>query len=86
MPVKMSRMRGRTGRDLQNIPVEEVNRVVGRMPYPGSLAFTEKKKLVTLYLNPSTIRFFKKQAEKNHTKYQRLMRAVLGQYSILKNS
>ena len=86
MSATMSSMRGRTGRDLQNIPVEEVNRMVRRMAYPGSLDFAEKKKLVTLYLNPSTIRFFKKQAEKNHTKYQRLMRAVLGQYSILKNS
>ena len=79
-------LRGRAGRDLQNIPVEEVNRMIKKMAYPDSLDFAEKKKLVTLYLNPSTIRFFKKQAEKNRTKYQRLIRAVLDQYSILKNS
>ncbi|OGW90988.1 MAG: hypothetical protein A3D28_01805 [Omnitrophica bacterium RIFCSPHIGHO2_02_FULL_63_14] len=60
--------------------------MIKKMAYPDSLDFAEKKKLVTLYLNPSTIRFFKKQAEKNRTKYQRLIRAVLDQYSILKNS
>ena len=71
----------KTNRDLQNIPVGKINRLVRRMPYPIGLVSSDKKVLVTTYLNKSTIDFFKKEADKYHTKYQRMMRAVLDRYA-----
>lgn len=71
----------RTNRDWQHIPVEKVSRTVKGMPYPIGLVPSEKKVLVTIYLNQSTIRFFKKEADKYNTKYQRMMRAVLDLYA-----
>jgi len=53
------------------------------MPYPIGLISSDKKVLVTAYLNKSTIDFFKKEADKYHTKYQRMMRAVLDRYAAL---
>lgn len=74
-------LKGLNGRDLQNIPVDEVVRAVRGMSLPLPDGSAEKKKLVTIYLDPSTIRYFKKAADKHHTKYQRFMRAVLAQYA-----
>ena len=71
----------KTNRDLQNIPVGKIKRLVRRMPYPIGLVSSDKKVLVTTYLNKSTIDFFKKEADKYHTKYQRMMRAVLDRYA-----
>ena len=51
------------------------------MPYPIGLVSSDKKVLVTTYLNKSTIDYFKKEADKYHTKYQRMMRAVLDRYA-----
>ncbi len=77
------RLRGRTGRDLQNIPLEKINKAVKEMSYPFDTEYNEKKRLVSIYLNPLTIRYFKNVADKHHTKYQRLMRTVLDQYAEL---
>ena len=74
------KLRGLAGRDLQNIPLDNVNRAVKAISFRGGFNQAERKKLVTMYLNPSTIEYFKKQADKYHTKYQRFMRAVLDQY------
>ncbi len=70
----------KTSRDLQNIPVRKIDRIVKGMPHPGGLVPSEKKVLVTIYLNKATVDFFKKEADKYHTKYQRMMRAVLDRY------
>ena len=71
----------RPNRDWQNIPLDKVYQTAKRMPYPVGLVPNEEKALTTVYLNKSTIRFFKKEADKHHTKYQRLIRAVLDLYA-----
>ncbi len=71
---------GRVPRDWQNIPVQKIDRTLKDMPYPIGLVPTEKKVLVSFYLNKSTVRFFKKEADRHHAKYQRMMRAVLERY------
>jgi len=81
MNVKKIIKRAKTNRDLQNIPVGKIDRAVRRMPYPIGLVSSDQKVLVTTYLNKSTIDFFKKEADKYHTKYQRMMRAVLDRYA-----
>ena len=67
-------------RDWQNVPLGKMDRVVKGLPPPSGLDLQEKKVLISLYLNQSTIRFFKKEANRHGTKYQRLMRAVLERY------
>ena len=71
----------RPNRDWENIPLDKIYQTAKRMPYPIGLVSSEKKGLVTIYLNKSTVRFFKKEADRYHTKYQRMMRAVLDIYA-----
>ena len=67
-------------RDWQNIPLGRIDRAVKNMPNPIGLLPQEKKILISVYLNESTVRFFKKEANRHHSKYQRMMRAVLERY------
>lgn len=68
-------------RDWQNIPISKIERIVHGMPYAGGLVTSEDKILVSIYLNKSTVHFFKREAGRYHTKYQRFMRAVLDRYA-----
>lgn len=83
MNIKKIIKRAKTGRDLQNILVGESNRAVREMPYPVGLVSSDTKHRITIYLNKSTVDYFKQQANKHHTKYQRMMRAVLYRYAVL---
>ncbi|HKI77844.1 MAG TPA: hypothetical protein VKA26_04825 [Ignavibacteriaceae bacterium] len=51
------------------------------LPKPGELVFKEDNVKVTLNLSKSSVEFFKKIAEKNGTKYQKVIRALLDKYS-----
>ncbi|MFO8182711.1 MAG: CopG family transcriptional regulator [Candidatus Aegiribacteria sp.] len=51
-----------------------------QLPSPGELAKREQKLKVTISLSTITIEFFKKEALKHGTKYQKLIRAVLDEY------
>ena len=73
----------RRNRDWQNVPLGKIDRSIKGMPHPIGLAPSQKKALVTMYLNKSTVDFFKKEANQCHTKYQRMMRAVLDRYADL---
>ena len=71
---------GKLPRDWQNIPVGKIDRTIKDMPYPIGLVPVEKKVRVSIYFNQSTVRYFRKEADRHHTKYQRMMRAVLERY------
>lgn len=62
-------------------PVGKVVRVKDFLPPPDQLVFPNKTKRVTIYLGVSTVDFFKSQAMKNHTKYQRMIRELLDKYA-----
>ena len=51
------------------------------MTSPAQLAKSEEKVKVTIELDESKIIFFKEQAEKHKTKYQRMMHEVLKYYA-----
>ncbi len=70
-------------RDKQNVPLKTLRRSVGRISKTQGLDPSDDKKMVTIYLHQSTIRFFKKEASRHRTKYQRLIRAVLDEYRSL---
>ena len=65
----------------KNMPVGKLERIDDFLPSPENLAVPENTVKVTLNLSESTIGFFKKQAKKYHTKYQKMVRALLDRYA-----
>ena len=51
------------------------------LPSPEELAKSFKTKKITIDLEEVTLNFFKKNAQKSDSKYQRLMREVLKEYA-----
>lgn len=52
------------------------------LPSPEQLALKEEKVKVTISLSKSSLRFFKSQADKYHTAYQRMIRNLLDAYAL----
>ena len=50
------------------------------LPSPAELAFREVGVKVTLALSKKSIEFFKSEAAKHHTQYQRMIRRLLDAY------
>ena len=67
-----------TNRDM---PIGKLTRVKDFLPPPSELVLPEGTVKITISLNKSSIRFFKRQAKKNHTKYQKMIREVLDRYT-----
>ncbi|MFH1593858.1 MAG: CopG family transcriptional regulator [Candidatus Omnitrophota bacterium] len=63
------------------MPIGKLERIGDFLPSPENLAVPENTVKVTLNLSESTIEFFKKQAKKYHTKYQKMVRALLDRYA-----
>ena len=63
-----------------NEPVGKVEIVADFLPAPEELAFREEGVKVTLSLSKKSIDFFKDQASKHHTQYQRMIRRLLDSY------
>lgn len=64
-----------------DFPIGKLTRVYGVLPPPGQLVLGEKRTKVTIALSRSSVTFFKRQAQKHHTKYQRMIREVLDRYA-----
>ncbi|NQT22532.1 MAG: CopG family transcriptional regulator [Candidatus Omnitrophica bacterium] len=65
----------------RNMPIGEMTKVNDFLPPPEELIIPERTLKVTLRLNESSIAFFKKQAKKYHTKYQKMIRFLLDKYA-----
>ncbi len=63
-----------------NEPLGKVKVIPDFLPSPAELAFTEEGVKVTLALSKKSIEFFKSEAAKNHTQYQRMIRRLLDAY------
>lgn len=63
-----------------NEPLGEVKVIPDFLPSPAELAFNEEGVKVTLALSKKSIDFFKAEAAKNHTQYQRMIRRLLDAY------
>ncbi len=50
------------------------------LPPPEELAFREEGVKVTLALSKKSVEFFKSEAAKNHTQYQRMIRKLIDAY------
>ncbi len=61
-------------------PMGDVEVIADFLPSPAELAFREDGVKVTLALSKSSVEFFKSEASKHHTQYQRMIRRLLDSY------
>ena len=61
-------------------PLGKTQVVTDFLPSPSELAFREEGVKVTLALSKKSIEFFKSEASKHHTQYQRMIRRLLDSY------
>ena len=64
----------------RNMPAGKLTRVPDFLPAPHELATPEETMKVTIALSRSSVDFFKHQAQKYHTKYQKMIRQLLDRY------
>ena len=63
-----------------DMPVGTLTRVKDFLPSPQELAMPRDDVKVTLALSRHSIEFFKQQARRNRTKYQRMIRDLVDRY------
>ena len=63
-----------------NEPLGDLRVVPDFLPPPAELAFREEGVKVTLALSKKSVDFFKSQASKHSTQYQRMIRRLLDAY------
>lgn len=61
-------------------PLGKIQVIPDFLPSPAELAFREEGVKVTLALTRKSIEFFKAEADKHHTQYQRMIRRLLDAY------
>lgn len=66
--------------DGSGMPVGKLERVQDFLPPPHELGGVEPTVKITISLNQSSVDFFKKVAERSHTKYQKMIREILDHY------
>jgi predicted DNA binding CopG/RHH family protein len=64
-----------------NEPLGKHQVVEDFLPTPDQLAFKDDQVKVTISLNKSSVDFFKKEAKKRNTQYQRMIRGLLDIYA-----
>jgi hypothetical protein len=62
-------------------PLGEVRIIDDFLPSPEQLVFKEDNVKVTITLSKASIDFFKKEAKKHHTQYQKMIRRLLDVYA-----
>ena len=63
-----------------NEPLGKMKLVNDFLPPPEELVFREENVKVTLSLSKESVEFFKEEARKNRTQYQRMIRRLLDLY------
>lgn len=62
-------------------PLGEIKIIPDFLPSPAELAFRDESVKVTISLSKKSIEFFKSEASKYHTQYQRMIRQLLDTYA-----
>jgi hypothetical protein len=65
----------------KNMPVGALTEVPNFLPPPEQLVFPDDTVKVTINLKRSSVDFFKRRANRCHTKYQRMIREVVDRYA-----
>jgi len=61
-------------------PIDDVKIVMDFLPSPEELVFREDSVKVTISLSKKSVDFFKTEADRHHTQYQRMIRNLLDAY------
>jgi predicted DNA binding CopG/RHH family protein len=62
-------------------PFGDVRVIDDFLPRPKDLVFKEENVKVTLGLSRRSVEFFKREAKKHHTQYQKMIRRLLDLYA-----
>ena len=62
-------------------PIGKVRVVADFLPSPEELALKDETIKVTIALSKTSVEFFKKEAKKYNTQYQRMIRRLLDEYA-----
>lgn len=62
-------------------PIGKVRVIDDFLPSPEELALKEETVKVTISLSKASVEFFKKEAKKHNTQYQKMIRRLLDEYS-----
>ncbi len=62
-------------------PMGELRVVRDFLPPPDQLALKEENVKITISLKKSSVEFFKKEAQKHRTSYQKMIRGVIDWYA-----
>ncbi len=62
-------------------PLGEVRIIDDFLPPPEQLLFKDENVKITLTLSKASLDFFKREAEKHHTQYQKMIRRLLDVYA-----
>ncbi len=63
-----------------DMPYGKLVRVKDFLPPPDQLVMPGQTAKVTISLSKASVDFFKRQATKHHTKYQKMIRGLLDKY------
>ena len=63
--------------------MEEVRIIKDFLPAPEELAFREETVKVTIALSKASVEFFKQEASRNQVSYQKMIRRLLDEYTLL---
>ena len=64
-----------------NEPLGKLEVVPDFLPSPEELSFRDETVKVTISLSKSSVEFFKEEAKKNNTQYQKMIRRLLDAYT-----
>lgn len=62
-------------------PIGKIRILDDFLPKPEDLVLKEETSKITIALTKTSIEFFKEEAEKHHTHYQTMIRALIDQYA-----
>jgi predicted DNA binding CopG/RHH family protein len=62
-------------------PIGRVKVIPDFLPSPEELALKDETVKVTIALSKTSVDFFKKEARKNNTQYQKMIRRLLDEYA-----
>lgn len=65
-----------------DLPIGKLTRMADFLPPPEKLVMPEDTIKVTLLLSKASVRFFKRQAVRHRTKYQRMIRELVDRYAV----
>jgi predicted DNA binding CopG/RHH family protein len=62
-------------------PIGDLKIIADFLPPPKDLIFKDDTVKITISLTKESVEFFKKEAEKHHTQYQKMIRNLLDVYA-----